>query len=93
MSVGSPADSSGCDTNTCSYTLPVMPNSADRQRDLLTALLEAHPRLFETGELGDRFPEADSSIRCLLEDGLATRLGDLIGASRAAVRFDALRGG
>jgi hypothetical protein len=27
----------------------------------------------------------------LVGDGLATRLGDRVGASRAAVRFDALR--
>jgi len=31
------------------------------------------------------------ALRVLVDDGLATRLGDRVGVSRAAVRFDALR--
>jgi hypothetical protein len=33
-------------------------------------------------------PEA---LRVLVDDGLATRLGDRVGVSRAPVRFDVLR--
>jgi hypothetical protein len=35
-------------------------------------------------------PRARESLRVLVDDGLATRLGDRVGCSRAAVRFDAL---
>jgi hypothetical protein len=35
-------------------------------------------------------PRAREALRILVEDGLATRLGDRVGCSRAAVRFDAL---
>ena len=64
------------------------------QRVVLGALLEAHPRLLETGELAAQLPEVPRVsyvVRVLVDDGLATRIGDLVGASRAAVRFDALR--
>lgn len=68
--------------------------ATDAQRALLTSLLEAHPRLFEADDLVARHADlrdADDALYELLEDGLATRLGDLVGASRAAVRFEALR--
>jgi len=35
---------------------------------------------------------AGRPARVLTDDGLATRLGDRVGCSRAAVRFDALSG-
>jgi len=46
------------------------------------------------GELDDRLPDVPrvrEALRVLVDDGLATRLGDRVGRSRAAVRFDALR--
>ena len=69
-------------------------DASEPQRALLAALLDAHPKLLEADDLlaghGHlRHPEA--ALRVLVDDGLATRLGDLVGASRAAVRFEALR--
>ena len=64
------------------------------QRSVLRTLLEAHPRLLDVGELDDRLPEIPrvrEALSVLVDDGLATRLGDRVGVSRAAVRFDALR--
>jgi Fe2+ or Zn2+ uptake regulation protein len=64
------------------------------QRAVLDALLEAHPRLLEADELTAQLsdvPRVNQVLRVLVEDGLATRLGDPVGASHAAVRFDALR--
>ena len=55
--------------------------------------LEAHPRLLDIGELDDRLsdvPRMREALRVLVGDGLATRLGDRVGTSRAAVRFHAL---
>ena len=69
-------------------------DSADAQRTLLAELLDAHPRLLETSELcarHDRLRNVEQALRVLVDDGLATRLGDLVGASRAAVRFEVLR--
>ena len=43
-----------------------------------------------TVELKD-VPRAREALRVLVGDGLATQLGDRVGVSRAAVRFDALR--
>jgi hypothetical protein len=69
-------------------------NASEPQRALLATLLDAHPKLLEADDLLAshahlRYPEA--ALRVLADDGLATRLGDLVGASRAAVRFEALR--
>jgi hypothetical protein len=64
------------------------------QRVVLKTLLEAHPRLLETNELAAQLPDVprvNQVVRVLVNDGLATRIGDLVGASRAAVRFDTLR--
>ena len=64
------------------------------QRSVLRTLLEAHPRLLDVGELDDRLrdvPRVREALRVLLDDGLATKLGDRVGASRAAVRFNVLR--
>ena len=73
---------------------PMMSDHDLPQRIVLAALLEAHPRLLETDELAAQLsdvPRLNQVLRVLVDDGLATRLGDLVGASRAAVRFDALR--
>jgi hypothetical protein len=64
------------------------------QRAVLGALLEAHPRLLELDQLAAQLPDVPrlgQVVRILADDGLVTRLGDLVGASRAAVRCDALR--
>jgi hypothetical protein len=64
------------------------------QRAVLDALLEAHPRLLDVDELAARLadvPRPREALRVLISDGLATRLGDRVGATRAAVRFEALR--
>ena len=63
------------------------------QRIVLGALLEAHPRLVGADELEAQLaevPRAREALRVLVDDGLATRLGDRVGCSRAAVRFDTL---
>jgi hypothetical protein len=64
------------------------------QRAVLGALLDAHPRLLDIDELDARLTDVTrprDALRVLVGDGLATQLGDRIGASRAAVRFDTLR--
>jgi hypothetical protein len=63
------------------------------QRRVLGALLAAHPRLLGIDELEAQLaevPRPREALRVLVDDGLATRLGDRVGCSRAAVRFDAL---
>jgi hypothetical protein len=63
------------------------------QRTILRVLLEAHPRMLGVEELVallDEVPRAREALRVLVDDGLATRLGERVGLSRAAVRFDAL---
>ena len=63
------------------------------QRAVLGALLAAHPRMLGTDELVAELPEIPrvrEALRVLVDDGLVTRLGDRVGCSRAAVRFDAL---
>jgi hypothetical protein len=63
------------------------------QRRVLAFLLDAHPRMLGLDELEAQlteFPRAREALRVLVDDGLATRLGDRVGCSRAAVRFDAL---
>jgi hypothetical protein len=67
------------------------PNFA--QRAVLHALLKAHPRLLGLDELTAQLtdvPRVREALRVLVDDGLATRLGDRVGVSRAAVRFEAL---
>jgi hypothetical protein len=64
------------------------------QRAVLGALLEAHPRLLDVDQLDARLadvPRPREALRVLVSDGLATRLCDRVGATRAAVRFEALR--
>jgi hypothetical protein len=63
------------------------------QRMVLGALLDAHPRLIGMDELNARLPDVPrvrEALKVLVDDGLATRLGDRVGVSRAAVRFDVL---
>ena len=64
------------------------------QRVVLDALPEAHPRMLSVGELEAELADiarvGEALVR-LGEDGLVNQLGDRVGASRAAVRFDALR--
>lgn len=63
------------------------------QRAVLGALLAAHPRMLGIDELEAQLtdlPRVREATRVLVDDGLATRLGDRVGCSRAAVRFDAL---
>jgi hypothetical protein len=65
------------------------------QRAVLGVLLAAHPRLLDIEELDARVgdvPRPREALRVLVGDGLATKIGDRVGVSRAAVRFDALRG-
>ena len=52
------------------------------------------PRLVGADELFAQhadLPNVEAALRVLIEEGLAKRLGDLVGPSQAAVRFEALR--
>ena len=64
------------------------------QRIVLGTLLELHPALIGLGDLAGRLQlhgsETERAVRVLVEDGLAVRLGDRIGLTRAAIRFDVL---
>jgi len=64
------------------------------QRIVLGFLLDAHPRMLGIDELETQLadvPRVREALRVLVDDGLANRLGDRVGMSRAAVRFDALK--
>jgi hypothetical protein len=70
-----------------------MTDPSSTQRIVLGALLEAHPRLVGIDELAAGLagvPRVREALKVLVDDGLATRLGDRVGVSRAAVRFEAL---
>jgi hypothetical protein len=66
------------------------------QSQILTALLDRHPSLIDIDQLPALLAEhghdtrdtgeIDAALTGLLGDGLATRLGDLVGASWVAVR-------
>lgn len=63
------------------------------QRAVLAALFDAHPRMLSIDELATQLtdvPRVREALRVLIDDGLATQLGQLVGVSRAAVRFHAL---
>ena len=63
------------------------------QRAVLDALFTAHPRMLRLDELAAQLtevPRAREALRVLVQDGLATQLGELVGVSRAAVRFQVL---
>lgn len=73
-----------------------MPEHDLAQRRVLDTLLAAHPRMLGTDELTAQLTDVarvGDALRVLVADGLATRLGDRVGLSRAAVRFDALSSG
>jgi hypothetical protein len=64
------------------------------QRAVLGALLSAHPRLIDVQQLEAQLPDVPrvrEALNVLVGDGLATKLGDRVGVSRAAVRFDVLK--
>jgi hypothetical protein len=64
------------------------------QNAVLEVLLRRHLALVGLDELRTMLPAVDSvdfAVKALSADGLVSRLGDRIGASRAAVRFDELR--
>jgi hypothetical protein len=66
------------------------------QRRVLGALLDAHPRLIGTDELSAQLadvPRVREALKVLVEDGLATRLGERVGVARPVVRFRALSSG
>jgi hypothetical protein len=63
------------------------------QRVLLGLLLEEHPRMLKIEEVHQRLSDVaglDDALKILAADGLARRLGDLVGATLAAVRADQL---
>ena len=69
------------------------PNFA--QRAVLDALFDAHPHMIGLDDLTARLtdvPRVREAVRVLVDDGLATQLGELVGLSRAAVRFQVLAG-
>lgn len=63
------------------------------QRTVLGMLLESHPAMLTLDELHRQLADVDGvddAIAHLSSDGLANRVGEMIGASRAAVRADEL---
>ncbi len=71
-----------------------MTDHNDPQRRVLSALLAAHPCLLDLRELEAKLPDVPrvrEALNVLVGDGLATKLGDRVGVSRAAVRFDVLK--
>jgi DNA-binding GntR family transcriptional regulator len=73
--------------------LPRMTDLDAAQRLVLRALLDAHPRLIGIDELAEQLADVSrvrEALSVLVDDGLATRLGDRVGVSRAAVRFAVL---
>jgi hypothetical protein len=69
-------------------------NEADHnQRTVLRALLEAHPKMLGLDDLGVAIPDpaaVEYAVTQLASDGLATKLGERVGATRPAVRFSVL---
>jgi hypothetical protein len=64
------------------------------QRAVLSALLAAHPRMLGLDDLELQLsdvPRVREALRVLVDDGIATRLGDRVGVSRATVRLAVLR--
>jgi hypothetical protein len=75
---------------------PVAAESApdDGERAVLRALLSAYPGMVDIEELRTRLPglAVDFSVVRLIDDGLVSRLGDGLTATRAAVRGAELAG-
>jgi hypothetical protein len=64
----------------------------DDQRAILAALLREHPRMVGLPELLTLVDveRPDEAVHHLVADGVAVRLGDLVGVTRAAVRYSEL---
>jgi hypothetical protein len=65
----------------------------ESQRVVLGLLLENHPAMLSLEDLRGRLADVDDvefAVSRLADDGLASRVGHLVGASRAAVRADQL---
>lgn len=65
----------------------------DAQRIVFGALLESHPGPLSRGELATRLADpiaATDAVDALARDGVANLAGDMVFASRAAVRADQL---
>ena len=63
------------------------------QRRIVERLLAHHPAMRTLEQLSVELGGADveATVEELVSDGLATRLGELVGASWVAVRLDRLR--
>jgi hypothetical protein len=60
------------------------------QRTVLGFLLESHPRMLGMDDLRGHLPDIDGidfAVARLADDGLASRVGDRVGVTRAAVRY------
>jgi hypothetical protein len=71
-----------------------MTDTERNQRVVLRALLDAHPRMLGLDDLGVVIPhpaEVEYAVAQLASDGLVVMLGQRVGATRAAVRFESLR--
>jgi len=70
-----------------------MGESDANERTVLRTLLDAHPRMVGLDDLGVAIPDpaaVEFAVTQLASDGLATKLGERVGATRPAVRFRAL---
>ena len=70
-----------------------MPDYDSAQRTLLGVLLQEHPRMLTIHDVHRRLGDVaglDDAVKVLVGDGLARRVGDLLGATRAAVRAQQL---
>jgi hypothetical protein len=71
-----------------------MTDTERNQRVVMRALLDAHPRMLGLDDLGVVIPhpaDVEYAVAQLASDGLVVMLGRRVGATRAAVRFEALR--
>jgi hypothetical protein len=61
----------------------------DHQRAIVATLLCARPRMLELAELAalDGVERVEEAVHHWREDGVVVRLGDLVGVSRAAMRY------
>jgi hypothetical protein len=63
------------------------------QRAVLGLLKGAHPAMLAADDVRRQLsdvPRVDEAIKTLVGDGLVSRVGDLLGVSRAAIRADQL---
>jgi hypothetical protein len=62
-------------------------------RAIIGLLLEAHPKMLTRAEVRAALPDVprlELAIDRLTTDGMVSNLGDIVGVTRAVVRFDAL---